>query len=226
MKKALVSFAYGEHEKYLKIALPSFYQYSLQHDYSMYLPSKKEIEDIASKFNIDYNRPFSWRKVFVLAYAIIELGYDLVLWVDADVVINKFDKDINQDLIENFDSFDQSFVVHETYEGLIPNCGIWSLTKNSIELLDLIWSMKQFTNHGWWEQRANMEAMQWNQYKTKQDNLTKYGQRSLVLPYEWNVHKNDRRFNESEYIQTGRFLHATMWPDRKEIMTLWSKQNA
>jgi hypothetical protein len=210
MSKVLVSFATGQdYIDLLSIALPSFYRYGNQHDYDIFIPSLSEVSKICASLGWNSNRPTSWLKVPIIKY-LLE-SYDIALWVDSDVVIKKFDKDIG----ENFDNtFMQGLVIHkDTHEGDVPNCGIWLLNKSSIPLLSDLWNQTDFIHHKWWEQGANVKLISENQ---------DYKNGILSLPYEFNVHKNDVRFNEQEYLITGRFLHATMWNNRKEKMKQWA----
>lgn len=210
MSKALVSFASGQNfVDLLSIAMPSFYQYGERHDYSVFIPSSLEVSQICQFYGWDRNRPTSWLKVPVIKYLL--QYYNTVLWVDSDVIIRKFDKDI----AENFDSkFMQGFVIHQDkHEGHVPNCGIWLLNQNASSFLSELWNKIEFISHKWWEQGANIKLMSENQ---------NYKDNSLSLPYEFNVHKNDIRFDEQKYLETGRFLHATMWSDRKAKMKEWA----
>ena len=142
-----------------------------------------------------------------------------MLWVDADIVINKFDNDIIEDIQSQ--DYIQAFTVHQTHEGFIPNCGVWLLNNKAIDLLRDIWNQTNYINHCWWEQKANMILMNWDQKNSIQTNLSKYGKQSIELPYEWNIHRHDYRFNRN-YLEHGRFLHATCWDNKSLIMKGWT----
>jgi hypothetical protein len=218
--KAIVSFAEGEnYTSLLKVALPSFYRYANRHSYDLIVPSHKYVLDACHKYGWKYGeRPVSWLKVPILRSLLKK--YDVVLWLDCDVIITKIDIDIAENFIDTGNI--QSFVVHRTGEGFIPNMGIWLLNNSADSLLDNIWNQTQFINHCWWEQRANMHVMNWHQHKQDQTSLTEFGLKSLELPYEWNVHKVDfRYYNDYTF---GRFLHATQWPNRLEMMKEWACQ--
>lgn len=208
--KVLISFANGQdHIDMLSVALSSFYHYANRYGYDVAIPSQQTIYDAASEYGWDCNRPPSWSKIVAIKHML--QFYDTVLWIDSDVVINKFDKDI----AENFDDeFMHAFVVHsDRFEGRVPNCGVWLLNKNAIEFLSEIWNQTDFINHKWWEQGAMIHLISNNKH---------YFDLSLELPYEFNVHKNDIRFNDQEYLQNGRFLHATMWNNRLNKMKEWA----
>lgn len=219
LKKVLVSFAENTHTSLLEISIASLYKYSCKYNYDLIIPSKNIIQSIAQSYNIDINRPTSWLKIPILLDLISK--YDVVLWIDADIVINKFDIDIISEL-HNKD-FTQAFVVHHTPEGYIPNCGVWILNKNSKNLLLDIWNQVEYIEHCWWEQKANMSLMNWNQKIEQQDNLSDYGKTSIELPYEWNMHKCDSRYDLNSEINC-RFLHATTYIDRFNTMKDWANR--
>lgn len=214
MNKAIVSFAYGNpFAEMLNIALPRFYKYAYIHQYDLIIPSHSTIKNWCQYFTWDYNRPASWLKIPIIKY-LLTSGYDLVQWIDCDVIINKFDKDINEDFITS--TCIQSLVHHhDTYEGIVPNCGIWSLKKEAIPLLENIWNQTDFINHKWWEQGANIYLMQ--VYADIYDSC-------YVLPYEFNVHKNDVRFKEKNWEVEGIMLHATTWNNRLQKMIQWDRR--
>jgi len=129
MNKALVSFALGEdYTNMLSVALPSYFKYGYLHGYNVFIPSFKNTKQICSSYGWDHNRPTSWLKIPLIKYL---LGiYDTVLWLDSDIVIH----DTSDDIAQNF-SYNhlQAFVIHnDIHEGLVPNCGVWLLNKNSI----------------------------------------------------------------------------------------------
>jgi hypothetical protein len=194
----------------LELAVPTFYKYALKHSYDLFIPSYKEIVEICKDYNWDHNRPASWLKVPVIK-RLIELGYTNVLWLDSDVYINN----IEPNILEYFDhnNLIQAFVVHiDRYEGQVPNCGVWLLNNKSKEFLDLIWSQEEFINHKWWEQGSNIALLE------KHNNFL---EQTAVLPYEFNIHKNDLRYNENME-KNGYFLHATSYHDRLGTMKKWA----
>lgn len=210
MTKALVSFADGElHCQLLNVALPRFYDYSIKHGYDLYIPSIEKIKQVCLSYNWDHNRPTSWLKIPIIKSLFLN-GYETVLWLDSDIFINKIDIDIAQ---FNSISLIQGLVAHEDkYEGRVPNAGVWLLNKSALSFLDKMWNLTDYINHKWWEQGAMIELMQ---------NNSEFNNGTIILPYEFNVHKNDTRFinNVSEII--GNFLHATCYTNRLEKMLEW-----
>lgn len=212
VKKAIVSFASGKlFTEMLGIALPRFYKYATTFDYDLIIPSYQSIQQYCMAYGWDIARPISWLKIPAIKY-LLEHEYDIIQWIDCDVIINRFDKDITQDFV-NSDTHNQALVPHyDKYEGIVPNCGIWSLKKSAIPLLDTIWNSKEFINHKWWEQGANIELM-------KHPNVFNS---CLMLSYEFNVHKNDVRFLQQDWEKLGVMLHATTYENRKEKMKEWN----
>lgn len=213
MRKALTSFAAGQdYIDLLSIALPRFYEYSHKHNYDLVVFNIDTVISICESFGWDHDRPASWLKIPIMKYLLSNLQYDLVQWIDCDVVINNLAVDINQDFVLS-SQHQQAMVYHyTTNEGVVPNCGIWSVKTNAIPLLENIWNQTDFINHKWWEQGANIHLMENEDIK----NI------SYELPFMFNVHKNDTRFNIGTYLYEGIMLHATMWPNRKQQMIEWN----
>jgi len=215
LKKVMTSFGFGGHSEMLRLALPSFYKYADLHGYDLFLPSRIFLEDLSRRFGWSFDRPYSWYKVPLIKHLLSD--YEVVLWMDADIIINRFDLDVNP--LTDDAGHIQAFVVHQTRHGNIPNMGVWILNKAALPLLDDIWKQDQFKEDYFWEQAANIHVMNWAR-RGANTNMTDYGMKSLFVPYEFNVHKDDRRFNKDMEF-SGRFLHATMYPDRISKMKEW-----
>lgn len=94
----------------------------------------------------EYREP-SWRKLIALASALVD--HSEVLWVDADVVVRRWGRNIFEQLQR---LTLQALVCHETNEGSVPNCGVWLVTR---PMLPYIVAVALDTEpHRWWEQRA------------------------------------------------------------------------
>jgi hypothetical protein len=212
MNKAIVSFAHGDKfVDLLKVAIPRFYKYSTIHNYDLIIPSYNNVVNICRQYKWDHNRPTSWLKVPIIKH-VLQSGFDIVQWIDCDVIINKLDIDINTEFQDTHHN--QSFVVHhDLYEGEVPNAGIWGFKQSAISLLDDIWNQEDCINHKWWEQGANIKLITSNK---------EYLDKCYTLPYAFNVHKNDIRFKYKDWEKEGIMLHATMWPDRLSKMKEWA----
>jgi len=200
MKKALCTFGMGPMAELLDISLPTFAWYAQTHGYDLFVPSGDQFSTM--------NRPPSWGKV-PLIVSLFSAGYDTVLWLDADVVILDYGRDIADDLPADAP---MGLVVHHTEDGAVPNCGVWIARKESEELLLSLWPLTGFRrSSGWWEQAALIAALGGDPDATTVE--VPAGRAWAQLPYEWNPHRRDARgFADC------RFFHATCFPDRKAAM--------
>jgi len=217
--KCIVSYAHGEHKSFLDTATPSFTFYANKHNYNLHIIDDNKLKDICNALNIlDYeDRPKSWYKIPIIKYYLEH--YDIVLWLDADVIITNFDNDISYSF-QNNTKYIQAFVTHITNHTKVPNCGVWLLRPSAIELLDLIWNQRDLVHHSWWEQSAMLRCINWNIHAGNQYNdLNEYGKLSLELPIAFNMHKDDFRYNTINPI----FFHATMFNDRQKIIEQQSR---
>lgn len=204
MKKVIVSFGVGEHKRLLSLAIPTFYLYAHNHNYDVFLPSN----DFFS--NKTKENPPAWWKLDVIEY--LFNTYDQILWLDADVIICRFDEDIMNNL-DNDSDF--GMVVHETPDGQVPNCGVWPLNKSSLRWLSTLKQYNTFKrSRCWWEQAALLHLM-----GIDPDGIpVKLPEKSNIawnqLDYLWNPHINDNR----KIPQDTRFFHATCFNDRCAVM--------
>jgi hypothetical protein len=164
----------------------------------------------------DASMPPSWMKVPNIAAALAE--HDRVLWLDADVVI----KDSSENV---FDSVDddawQSVVEHETECGLVPNCGVWVVTRQMLPWITFAWERmrESFADHPWWEQGAVMTMMGYRITVTNGwphavlEKPTELHDRTQFLPAKWNHHPADRRRADNP-----AFVHVTQYPDRLDAV--------
>jgi hypothetical protein len=144
--------------------------------------------------------------------------YDRVLWVDADVVIHDSAQNI-MDAVEP-DAW-QAVVEHETNCGVVPNCGVWVVTKQMGPWLEFAWSnmLAEYKDHPWWEQAAIMHMMGYKVTLTggtphsvagEETDLLK---RTQFLPPQWNDHPADIR-----RLDRAAFVHVTQYADRLDAI--------
>lgn len=174
------------------------------------------IESYAQRHGADFDcvnlageRPPSWHKVEYLMQALHQ--YDQVVWIDSDVVVERPDKSIFDEL----PSYAwQAVVAHETGDGIIPNCGIWVLAKPMLPILLDAWNSETYIQHPWWEQAAMLERMGYQvNYNTAHHlRMTPLYAHTAWLDPEWNHHPCDFRRVESP-----RFRHITMYKDRLAV---------
>ena len=138
--------------------------------------------------------------------------YDTVLWLDADVVIRRFDVDIARET-----SAPVGVVVHHTPDGAVPNSGVWLIRARAIDFVESLWWRNSFRrSECWWEQAALISALGGDPDATPTS--TPPGPMWAELPYTWNPHIHDDR----GIPQDCRFFHATQFPDRRAAMLAWS----
>lgn len=203
MNRALVTYATGEHEEFLEIALPSFHEFADRHDY-----------DVVVAEPGPSTRPPSWLKVPALKAA-LEDGYEEAVWVDADIVI--VDPTVDLDVPD--DAW-QALVRHHTGDGEVPNCGVWVVRQPMIPVLDTIWAKTQYFHHGWWEQAAMLDLLGYK-HEPRPATLTEpteLYERTYWLDNGFNVHLRDMPLPENP-----RWMHATMVVDRVEAMRQWAE---
>lgn len=199
MRRVLTSFGFGSHHAMLRIAVPTFSDYAARHGYDLFVPAKPPE---------GFDRPASWAKVLLIA-SLVERGYEEVLWLDADVVVRRFDRDIADDCGPE----PMHMVVHETDDGSVPNCGVWFVRASAAGFLSQVWNRTGSRREGaWWEQAAVIACLGGDPdaEKVSVPSGPLWGQ----LPYEWNPHARDARGIPN----ASRFFHATTLHDRAAAM--------
>lgn len=195
MRKVITSFGVNYHQKLLGLSVPGIYKYAAKHGYDIYLPNPYSFGGNVVKLHP------SWWKLVLFQHLFQQ--YDSVLWIDADVLICKFDKDIAEDVGQDKDF---GLVVHNVKNEQIPNCGVWYLNQSCMSWLMRLYEYQNLPQSWcWWEQAALIHLLSTNEGSTIQWSS---------LPYEWNPHLHDNR-NIPEDL---RFFHATLYPDRFSAM--------
>lgn len=190
MSRALITFAVGEHEQLLELALPRFEAYADRHGY--------ELETRPPAMLL---RPPSWHKVPLLLEALER--HDEALWIDADVVIVDQELDVAD---EPPATAWQALVRHHTPDGEVPNGGVWLVRQGMQPVLEAIWRRSRHRNHPWWEQAALMDLLGYRHAPAELVEPTELYRRTHWLGLEWNSHEqNDRH-------PSPRFAHATHGP--------------
>jgi len=203
-KRCLVTFGWGEPgREQLDISLPLFSRYASRYGYDLFVAPE----------TMRVDRHPAWHKILVLP-KLLE-SYDEVLWIDSDIVIMRYDKDIAQDA----SPAPFNLVVHHTVAGAVPNSGVLYLRKQAKPYLEECWNITYPSSvQIWWEQAALINRLGGNcdarpVYLPPNDLWSE-------LPYEWNPHILDPRGVPEDC----RFFHATMFPDRKQVMLDWKNK--
>jgi len=184
MTRCIVTYASGQHEELSRIAMPNLETFALKHGYTSLIVGDKLCD-----------RPPAWNKIPLLIDALTR--FDEALWFDADTIIVDTSKDIP------FPKGDavHAMVRHFSALSEVPNSGVWYLTKEALPLLEKIWELEVFWNHGWWEQAALLTLMGYSvppegslfdSTKCRCVHETKWTRNCSFLRLEWNSHPNYR----------------------------------
>lgn len=157
----------------------------------------------------------SWQKIPHLLAGLIT--HRRVLWIDADVVIRDPLANIFDELPS--DSW-QAMVEHETNCGMVPNCGVWVVTRSMEPVLEQVWRCGRYLEHPWWEQAAMLEQMGYavtDAPTAALDTPTRLHQHTAFLHPAWNHHPHDVR-----RVDAPRFVHVTQYHDRLSAVRAFS----
>lgn len=141
MSRVIVSLGSGRQSRLLRIASRSFRRYASAHGYELELHT--EI--------VDPTRPAPWSKIALLRR--LAASHELVLWLDADLVVVDTSLDIASELEDGRFLY---LVEHETQEGRMPNSGVMLLRggEETIAFLDEVYAQEDLIEHRWWENAA------------------------------------------------------------------------
>jgi hypothetical protein len=141
MSKALVSLGTGRQARLLALAARSFRPYAERHGYELVLEN-----DV-----LDASRPAPWSKITLLRRLASE--HELLLWLDADLVIVDRSLDIAEELEDGRFLY---LVEHRTKAGPMPNSGVMLLRggDETIAFLDDVYAQSDLVDHRWWENAA------------------------------------------------------------------------
>ena len=172
-------------------------------------------------------RPASWGKIGWLQHLVEEDEWleSVILWLDADVVVVRHDKDIAGDIAWEDRPF-VSMTVQDTPDGAVPSCGVMLVNgcvRSALSNLSEIGracgpdGMNAVRSQGWWEQAAMIRWLGGDPDPTPIVTPVpseKWG----TLSYEWNPHPCDPRGIPDDL----RFFHATSTNDRLGDMRRWA----
>ena len=220
--KILTTFGTGPAREALAISLPLMARYAQRHGYRLVVPSDAEVERVC------HGRPPSWGKIGWLARLVEEDEWmeSLILWLDADVVVVRHDKDIADDGVEWHDRPFVSMAVQNTPDGAVPSCGVMLVNACGCSALHNLSAisdacgpdgMNAVRSPGWWEQAAMIRWLGGDPDPTPIVTpipSEKWG----TFSYEWNPHPFDPRGIPDDL----RFFHATATDDRLGDMRRWA----
>jgi hypothetical protein len=141
MSKVIASLGCGPQKRLLALASRSFRRYARAHGYELALRTEA----------FDRSRPPAWSKVLLLRELAAE--HELLLWLDADLVIVDCSLDIASELEPGRFLY---LVEHRTREGVVPNSGVMLLRggPETVEFLDEVYAQEDLIDHRWWENAA------------------------------------------------------------------------
>jgi hypothetical protein len=131
--------------------------------------------------SVSCDREPSWRKLVALADALV--AHEEVLWVDADVVVQRRGADIFSALAPQ--EHWQGLICHETSEGSVPNCGVWLVTRPMLPFL--VTAALDTEPHRWWEQRAIHKLIGYDGMPCRHTVETPLWRRTGWLDERWNA---------------------------------------
>ena len=185
MSKCLASFGVEASAPCAALSRPGMEAYAARHGYDLCLD------------HVPTLRPWSYAKIPLL---IDLLGtYDEVLWLDADVLIRNGRFDVAE-IVPGAEM--HAMVAHHTYEGHVPNCGVWLLRKAALPMLGKVLALYDaYRHHKWWEQGAVHSLL---------------GEHpAYMLTPWWNWCEHDSRRGDEEH---ACFRHYCGMPNRLDLM--------
>jgi hypothetical protein len=205
MKKALVSAAGSNMAGVLALAVVTFRHFAALHDYDLVVDT--DFIDSAA-LDDDRNRQAKWRKIALLESLLPD--YDLVVWLDADVMIKRFDRDIAKDVPKG--CF-QAFVLEHYAHRFNPNTGVWAMRNDemSYRFLRRVREVDSL-DHNWADQAAVCVALGWDiEKKYRRSDPSKY--RTLAKPAHPSEFLPRTGWLTPEWNPVG---YASKWPSRAE----------
>jgi hypothetical protein len=145
-ERVIASLGAGRQRSLLRIARQTIEPYARRHGYELDL--RTEV--------VDASRPAPWSKIRMLRELVER--YELVVWLDADLVI----VDMREDLASELEDGRFFYLVEHVHSGWrMPNTGVMLLRggSESASFLDAVWSLEDYANHRWWENAAVCELL-------------------------------------------------------------------
>ena len=177
-RKALCSIGTGPQARLLRLARRSFAPYARRHGYDLHLLTEP----------YERTRPAPWGKVALLRDLLPR--YDLLLWLDADIVI----VDPSEDIASRRDPDRFLALVEHRYDGRqFPNTGVLMLgtSDRAAAFLDALWGSEDFVEHRWWENAAVLDLLGYDLEHPNPVRGSAWRDGVQFLPNEWNSTVHD-----------------------------------
>ena len=147
----VITGAVGDHMEFTKWTVPTMRRYAevMDMDFAQY-----------ELWPTDPPLGSSWEKVMLMRHK-LEVGYEGVLWVDADAMFVRYDEDI-RDVVEPGWNW-----VHNKYAGkpwpCVPCTGVVAVTAEAMDTLHILWELREeYINAPWVEQTAAHVLFGWD----------------------------------------------------------------
>lgn len=173
MRKALVSLGSGPQARLLRLARSTFGPFARRHGYDLHMYDAP----------LDESRPAPWSKVVALQR--LQSDYDLLLWLDADLMIVDGREDIVLELEEGRFLY---LVEHSTKEGRMPNSGVMLLRtgEDCRSFLSALWAEEDLIDHTWWENAAICRLLGYELDPPRPVRPTEWLERTKFISGRWN----------------------------------------
>jgi hypothetical protein len=176
--RVLVSLGTGKQRKLLRLASLSFRRFAKRHGYELELHTQV----------VEPSRPPPWSKVALIRRLLDQ--HELVLWLDADIVVVRSDADIAGELPG--DRF-LAMVEHTVGGKANPNTGVMVIRSGdeARRFFDEVWDSTDYLNHRWWEQAAVMNLLGYDPDTAERVRDSEWHDRIHWLGKEWNSIRDD-----------------------------------
>lgn len=144
--RVIASLGAGPQESLLRIARRTIEPYASRYGYDLSLHTEV----------VDDGRPAPWSKIRILRELVDR--YELVVWLDADLVIVDGRVDLASELEDDCFLY---LVEHQHSDWRMPNTGVMMLRggQQAADFLDETWSLDGYAEHRWWENAAVCELL-------------------------------------------------------------------
>jgi hypothetical protein len=173
VRKAIVSLGAGPQARLLRLASLTIRPYARRHGYELHLHTE----------SLDPTRPAAWSKIVALQR--LQESYDLLLWLDADLMVVDGRVDIATEIEDGRFLY---LVEHLTKDGRMPNSGVMLLRTgpDCARFLDQVWAQEDLIEHTWWENSAICRLLGYELDPPRPAFTTAWRERTKLLSGRWN----------------------------------------
>jgi hypothetical protein len=171
--RVIASLGAGPQESLLRLARRTIEPYAERYGYELSLHTQV----------VDSTRPAPWSKIRILRELVER--YELVVWLDADLVI----VDARVDLASELEDDRFLYLVEHRHSGWqMPNTGVMMLRggAEAADFLDAAWSLERYAEHRWWENAAVCELLGYELDPPRPVHQTPLRERTKLISPRWN----------------------------------------